>query len=126
VEDMRKNENQTEKSNREKKLTNYPRQIFNLISMIRPKPTLYFIGERTAANIVLTDTHVFTTPLLHFLIILYYNFRLKARTFKRQKVDKNMRMNHPHLNISISPSYQIFLTNVPSSERYSSNQKGPT
>ena len=101
---MRKEENPTEPKKGNNKLTNQAKKLFNSFCMVSPepnmKPTFESIRERTTAAIITTNTHV-NNPLLYFLSILYYNFRIKARTFKRQKVGKNMRASYPHLNISI-------------------------
>jgi hypothetical protein len=104
VEDMRENENHSKPQDSKNKFTNQVKKLFNSFCVVSPKPnfkpTLESVREGTTAAIIAANTHV-NNPLLYFLSILYYNFKPKARTTKRQKVGKNMRMTHPHLNISI-------------------------
>ena len=57
MEEMRDKENPTEPQNSKNKFANQFENYFNFFRMVTPKPTLYSIGEGTAADIVLTNTH---------------------------------------------------------------------
>ena len=104
MEEMRNKENQTEPQNSNNKFANQFENHFNLFGVVSPepisKPAFESVREGTTTTIITTNTHV-NNPLLYFLSILYQYFRIKARTFKRQKVDENMRRLYPEFHFAI-------------------------